>query len=472
MMKRVPVVSVLLAVCVFGCIALAGRGSGGTYTLPAGNPVVSGTTITTSWANNTLNDIGAEITNSLDRQGRGAMLAPLALSNGTLAAPSLTFSSEPGTGLYRNGAGDIRATVAATDILKLQTGLITTFKPLTVTGLTTTDTLKVNVSSEALTVVSTTPNLRGLSATGNTTGAGVLGFGGATSGTGLSGSGGAPNGIGVQGQGSGNADGVLGYGGATSGVGVEGIGGGSSATGVKGTGGAPNGAGVSGYGTGTGSGVNGYNSASAGAGTAAMNGISLNANGIGVWGVGTGTYPGVKAVGGASGMGLQASAGTAATGGTRRDAVTLTNGDLSLDGVTAPTSTTAVKNRLTPVNIVKAFGEIKIDEPGGLGTGTASVLAGMNIASLSYVAVGPANYKITVNFAQAFASDAYAVNVNSYIRTPLCLAYVSTATVKTASSVTFEFQQANTGTTCGQSGGIFTVDWLNTQFSFTAIGAQ
>lgn len=465
--RRVPILSVLLVLCFFGCIALAGRGSGGTYTLPAGNPVVSGTTITTSWANNTLNDIGAEITNSLDRQGRGAMLAPLALSNGSLANPSLTFSSEPSTGLYRNGAGDVRAAVAATDVLKLQTAGITTFKPLTVTGLTTTDTLKVNVTSEALAVVSTTPTLRGLSATGNTTGPGIIAVGGATSGTGINASGGAPNGIGVQGNGSGTADGVLGYGGSTSGVGVEGIGGGSSATGVKGTGGTPNGAGVQGYGTGTGSGVNGYNSASAGAGTAAMNGISLNANGIGVWGVGTGTYPGVKAVGGASGMGLEASAGTAATGGTRRDAVTLTNGDLSLDGVTAPTSTTAVKNRLTPVNIVKAFGEFTIG-----GAGTATVNAGMNIASLSYVATGPANYQITVNFAQAFASSSYAVTVNSYYATPTCLAYVSTATAKTASSVTFDFKQANTSTTCGQSGGIFTVDWAGTQFSFMAIGAQ
>jgi hypothetical protein len=51
--------------------AEASRNSGGTYSLPTGNPVVTGTTITSTWANGTLTDIGTELTNSLDRQGRG-----------------------------------------------------------------------------------------------------------------------------------------------------------------------------------------------------------------------------------------------------------------------------------------------------------------------------------------------------------------------------------------------------------------
>ena len=53
------------------------RDSGGNYSLPAGNPVVSGTTIDSSWANNPVPDLGTAVQSSLDRSGRGAMLAAL-----------------------------------------------------------------------------------------------------------------------------------------------------------------------------------------------------------------------------------------------------------------------------------------------------------------------------------------------------------------------------------------------------------
>ena len=36
------------------------RNGSGTYTLPAGNPVVTGTAITSSWANTSLSDIVQE----------------------------------------------------------------------------------------------------------------------------------------------------------------------------------------------------------------------------------------------------------------------------------------------------------------------------------------------------------------------------------------------------------------------------
>jgi len=41
------------------------RNGSGTYTLPAGNPVVTGTTISSSWANNTLSDIATALTGSI-----------------------------------------------------------------------------------------------------------------------------------------------------------------------------------------------------------------------------------------------------------------------------------------------------------------------------------------------------------------------------------------------------------------------
>jgi hypothetical protein len=46
------------------------RNGTGTYTLPAGNPVVTGTTISSTWANNTLNDIATALTQSLAKDGQ------------------------------------------------------------------------------------------------------------------------------------------------------------------------------------------------------------------------------------------------------------------------------------------------------------------------------------------------------------------------------------------------------------------
>lgn len=84
------------------------RNASGTYSLPAGNPVVSGTTIATSWANTTLDDLAVELTDSLSRSGKGGMTAVLKLIDGSLAAPGLSFASETGSGLFRAGASDMR----------------------------------------------------------------------------------------------------------------------------------------------------------------------------------------------------------------------------------------------------------------------------------------------------------------------------------------------------------------------------
>lgn len=57
------------------------RNGSGTYTLPAGNPVVTATTITSTWANNTLNDIASALTGSLAADGQ--TVATGALQMGT-----------------------------------------------------------------------------------------------------------------------------------------------------------------------------------------------------------------------------------------------------------------------------------------------------------------------------------------------------------------------------------------------------
>jgi hypothetical protein len=56
------------------------RNGAGTYTLPAGNPVTTGTTISSSWANNTLNDIASGLTTSLAYDGQTAPVANLPMA--------------------------------------------------------------------------------------------------------------------------------------------------------------------------------------------------------------------------------------------------------------------------------------------------------------------------------------------------------------------------------------------------------
>jgi hypothetical protein len=57
------------------------RNGSGTYTLPAGNPVVTGTTISTTWANNTLNDLAAAMTDSVAADGQTPMTGDLDLNS-------------------------------------------------------------------------------------------------------------------------------------------------------------------------------------------------------------------------------------------------------------------------------------------------------------------------------------------------------------------------------------------------------
>lgn len=76
------------------------RNASGTYSLPTGNPVTTNTTISSTWANSTLTDIGTEITDSLSRSGEGGMLAGLPAFAGTVSLPSYTFTGDLNTGLY------------------------------------------------------------------------------------------------------------------------------------------------------------------------------------------------------------------------------------------------------------------------------------------------------------------------------------------------------------------------------------
>ena len=57
------------------------RNGSGTYSLPAGNPVVTGTTISSSWANTTLSDIATALTGSVASDGQTTMTGNLQMGS-------------------------------------------------------------------------------------------------------------------------------------------------------------------------------------------------------------------------------------------------------------------------------------------------------------------------------------------------------------------------------------------------------
>jgi hypothetical protein len=75
------------------------RNGSGVYSLPAGNPVVTGTVISTSWANNTMNDLASAMTDSVAADGQTPMTGPLNLNsnkvtnlaNGVLTGDAVNF---------------------------------------------------------------------------------------------------------------------------------------------------------------------------------------------------------------------------------------------------------------------------------------------------------------------------------------------------------------------------------------------
>lgn len=75
------------------------RNGTGTYSLPAGNPVVTGTSISSTWANNTLSDIATALTGSVASDGQTPMTGNLdmnsrkvvLLANGTVSTDAINL---------------------------------------------------------------------------------------------------------------------------------------------------------------------------------------------------------------------------------------------------------------------------------------------------------------------------------------------------------------------------------------------
>jgi hypothetical protein len=69
-----------------------------------------------------MSDIAAELTNSLDRTGRGGMLAPFRIYDGTVTQPGLAFANEAGLGLWRSTTGTMHMASLGANVMTFEPG--------------------------------------------------------------------------------------------------------------------------------------------------------------------------------------------------------------------------------------------------------------------------------------------------------------------------------------------------------------
>ncbi len=102
-----------------------------TYTYSAGQ------TITAAIINANFADVGAELTNSLPRDGQAAMTGALKLADGTVALPGLSFNTDTDCGWYRIGANNIGFSIGGVKLLDLGAATFGITGALTVSGAVT-----------------------------------------------------------------------------------------------------------------------------------------------------------------------------------------------------------------------------------------------------------------------------------------------------------------------------------------------
>lgn len=335
------------------------RDSSGNYTSPSAN-FVAGTTILVGPMNGKLNDIESEITDSLSRNGDGAMLAPMRVPNGTSNLPAYAFSTETTLGIYRSNTADLRVANNGTDLFKW-----------TATENRSLQALKV--STGGLTV-----DAGGLTVTA---GGGTITAGGLTvsaGGAGVTGT--LPAVSGVAGASSFTASGTMS---TTSGESH------ALTTVAKAT--------------------------SAGPNVLQLNARSKNTGAVTSWDqVDVGLSYDVDNTVGSGGSlyfgkaGAKLTGATAATGADPTNALELTNGNLKLSG-TAPNKDEALANTLTPANICKAWAYFSVTGGGGVGNVTATFTDGYGVTSIAR----QSNTSIRVTFASAFATANYSPKIDT-----------------------------------------------------------
>ena len=91
------------------------RNGSGTYLLPVGNPVVTGTTITSNWGNTTMSDIATALTGSVAADGQTPITGNLqmggnkitGMANGTALTDAATVAQSVPTGCILMWSGSI-----------------------------------------------------------------------------------------------------------------------------------------------------------------------------------------------------------------------------------------------------------------------------------------------------------------------------------------------------------------------------
>jgi len=72
------------------------------------------------WANPTLTDLATEVTNSLDRSGRGGMTGPLSIYDGAgVGVPGLRFIADQDNGIRRAAIDDWRLVAGGVDVVQV-----------------------------------------------------------------------------------------------------------------------------------------------------------------------------------------------------------------------------------------------------------------------------------------------------------------------------------------------------------------
>ena len=149
------------------------RNGSGVYTLPAGNPVVTGTTITSSWANSTMQNIADALTQSVASDGQTPMSGALNMATSKIInVGTPTLSTDAVTKAYADaliGAGGVGVFSSLTD-----TGLTATRVTYATTGGLLTDSANMTFNGTTLTAGGLTTT--GATSTGTLSASGVATF--------------------------------------------------------------------------------------------------------------------------------------------------------------------------------------------------------------------------------------------------------------------------------------------------------
>ena len=134
------------------------RNGSGTYSLPAGNPVTTGTVISSTWANSTLNDLGSAMTASLAYDGQTTPVANLPMGGyiHTGVGNATTRSNYASAGQVQDGTFTYLTSVSGTDT-------ITAVAPASMTAYAAGQTFRF-IAAGANTTTSVTININGIGA--------------------------------------------------------------------------------------------------------------------------------------------------------------------------------------------------------------------------------------------------------------------------------------------------------------------